>query len=83
MYYVKIENVPHHESPLAKANVPHVQVGFKSAFTAMSNSELKIYDAADSTTRLQEKEIYHARQKLWIICGPRSILNGFVILNTT
>ena len=27
-------------------------------------SELKIYDAADSTTRLREKEICRARQKL-------------------
>jgi hypothetical protein len=41
-------------------------------------SDLKIYDAAGS-----KKEIYRDRQKLWIICGPRGILNGFVTLNTT
>jgi hypothetical protein len=42
------------------------------------NREFKIYDAAGSTTRLRKKEICHARQKLWIICGPRGIRNGFV-----
>ena len=47
------------------------------------NRELKIYDAAGSTTRLRTKTICHARQKLSIICGPRGILNGFVTLNTT
>jgi hypothetical protein len=45
--------------------------------------ELKIYDAADSTTRLQKKEICDARQTMWIICGPRRILNDFVMLSTT
>ena len=29
------------------------------------------------------KEIYHARQKLTIICGPMNIVNRVVILNTT
>jgi hypothetical protein len=43
-----------------------------------------IYDAAGSTTRFPNKEICHARQKLWIIRGPRGICrNGFVIPNTT
>jgi hypothetical protein len=51
---------------------------------AFSHSRvLKIYDAADSTTRLQKKEICDARQKMWIICGPRGILNDFVMLSTT
>jgi hypothetical protein len=45
-----------------------------------SNREL---NAADSTTRLQKKEICYARQKMWIICGPRGILNDFVMLSTT
>jgi hypothetical protein len=46
-------------------------------------SEIKIYDAAGSTMRLRKKEICHARQILWIICGPRGILNGFFMLSTT
>jgi hypothetical protein len=34
-------------------------------------------------TRLRNKEIFHAKQKFWIICGPRGIPNNVVILNRT
>jgi hypothetical protein len=47
------------------------------------NREFTIYDAAGSPTRFQNKEICNARQKLRIIRGPRGIVNGVVILNTT
>ena len=40
-------------------------------------------DAVSSTTQFQNKRNCHARLKRWIICGPRRILNGVVMLNTT
>ena len=38
-------------------------------------------DTAGPTTRFPNKEIYHARQKLLIICGTRGTLNGFGVQN--
>jgi hypothetical protein len=67
-------------SLLPKRKDPGYEVVFAIGFHI---SELKIYDAPGSKTRLRKKEICRARQKVWIICSPRGILNGFVTLNTT
>ena len=60
-----------------------MDINLQLRFARRAIREFKIYDAAGSTTRFGNKEICQAKQKLWIICGPRGILNGVVILNAT
>ena len=44
--------------------------------------EFTIHDVASSTTRSQNKEIRHARQKGWIICSLNSFIGSVAILGT-